>query len=228
MWHRSVSDLMTAPAVSVRADAPFKEIAKLLAEHDVTALPVVDDGSRPVGVVSEADLLRKEAGQRDPADLMPPPYASSADRAKAEAVSAVELMTSPAVTARPEWTVVEAARTMEQHRVKRLPVVDEVGCLVGVLSRSDLLRVFLRQDRAIRDEITSEVLGRTLRLSPLAVTVHVVDGRVSLEGTIERRSVVPVLVALCNGVDGVVDVREHLRYRADDSSSPAPAHHQPA
>lgn len=228
MWHRNVSDLMTTPVVSARPDTPFKEVAKLLAEHDVTALPVVDHGNRPVGVVSEADLLRKAAGQPDPADIMPAPYASPADRAKAEAITAGELMTSPAVTARPEWTVVEAARTMEQHRVKRLPVVDEVGCLVGVLSRSDLLRVFLRQDRAIRDEITSEVLGHALRLSPLAVTVHVVDGRVALEGTIERRSLIPVLVALCNGVDGVVDVREHLRYHEDDSSRPTTSHRQPA
>lgn len=88
MWHRNVSDLMTTPVVSARPDTPFKEVAKLLAEHDVTALPVVDHGNRPVGVVSEADLLRKAAGQPDPADIMPAPYASPADRAKAEAITA--------------------------------------------------------------------------------------------------------------------------------------------
>ncbi|MFF5187346.1 CBS domain-containing protein [Streptomyces sp. NPDC000345] len=218
MWHRTVSDLMTTSVVRVRRDTGFKEIAKLLAEYGITAVPVVDDDERPVGVVSEADLLRKEAAQSDPAGLLPVLRPGPAARAKAEAATAEGLMNSPAVTARPQWTVVEAAQVMERHHVKRMPVVDEAGSLVGLISRADLLRVFLRGDSAIREEISGDVLVRTLGITPDAVTVRVVDGRVSLEGIVERKSLVPVVVRLCRGVDGVVDVTSDLRHRIDDTS----------
>ncbi|MDX2678362.1 CBS domain-containing protein [Streptomyces soliscabiei] len=221
MRHRMVSDLMTASVVSVRRDTGFKEIAKLLAEHDITAVPVVDDDERVLGVVSEADLLRKEADRLDPGGLLPVLRPKPADRAKAGATTAEGLMNSPAVTARPQWTAVEAAQVMERHHVKRLPVVDETDRLAGLVSRADLLRVFLRGDSAIREEISGEVLVRTLGIAPEAVTVRVVDGRVSLKGTVERRSLVPVLVRLCQGVDGVVDVSAELHHRVDDTSAAA-------
>lgn len=226
MRHRMVSDLMTASVVRVRRETGFKEIARLLAEYDITAVPVVDDDDRPVGVVSEADLLRKEAGQRDPTGLLPVLHPRPTDRAKAEATTAEGLMNSPAVTARPQWTVVEAAQVMERHHVKRLPVVDEADRLVGVISRADLLRVFLRGDRAIRDEISRDILVRTLGIAPSAVTVHVVDGRVSLDGTVERKSLVPVALRLCRGVDGVVDVSGNLGHEIDDTVL-APADREP-
>jgi CBS domain-containing protein len=215
MQHRCVSDLMTRDVVRGGRDTTFKEIAKLLAEHDITAVPIVDDGDHPVGVVSEADLLRKEAQQPDPAGLLHGAHTPAADRAKAEAVTAEGLMTSPAVVARPQWTVVEAARVMESNHVKRLPVVDDVGRLIGVLSRADLVRVFLRQDSAIRDEIQGDVLTRTLGLAPYTVTVHVVDGRVTLDGTVEQASLAPIVERLCRGVDGVVDVHSHLVHKLD-------------
>jgi CBS domain-containing protein len=218
MRHRMVSDLMTTSVVRVREDAGFKDIAKLLAEYDITAIPVVDDDDRPVGVVSEADLLRKEAGQLDPAGLLPVLHPLPADRDKQEATDARGLMNSPAITARPQWTVVEAAQVMERSHVKRLPVVDEVDRLVGLISRADLLRVFLRGDSAIREEISGDVLVRTLGISPDSVTVRVVDGRVSLAGTVERKSLIPVAVRMCQGVDGVVEVTEQLRHRTDDTS----------
>ncbi|MCX5166776.1 CBS domain-containing protein [Streptomyces antibioticus] len=228
MWHRKVSDLMSTSVVRVRRDTGFKEIAKLLAEYGITAVPVVDDEEHVVGVVSEADLLRKEAAGVDPAGLLPVLRPRPADRAKAEATIAQGLMNSPAVTARPEWTAVEAAQVMERHHVKRLPVVDEAGRLVGLVSRADLLRVFLRGDSAIREEISGEVLLRTLGVEPDAVTVHVVDGRVTLRGTVERKSLVPVAVRLCQGVDGVVDVSAELDHRVDDTTTapdPEAAHH---
>ncbi|MEU3620008.1 CBS domain-containing protein [Streptomyces sp. NPDC006872] len=141
MWHRMVSNLVTTSVVRVSRDTGFKEIAKLLAEYGITAVPVVDDDERPVGVVSEADLLRKEAAQLDPVGLLPVLRPRPTARAKAEAARADGLMNSPAVTARPQWTAVEAAQVMERHRVKRLPVVDEADRLVGIISRADLLRV---------------------------------------------------------------------------------------
>ncbi|MER6443432.1 CBS domain-containing protein [Streptomyces sp. NPDC001185] len=218
MQHRMVSDLMTTSVVQVRQNTGFKEIAKLLAEHDITAVPVVDDDDRPVGIVSEADLLRKEAGQLDPQGLLPVLHPRPTDRAKQEATTAAGLMNSPCITARPQWTVVEAAQVMERYRVKRLPVVDEADRLVGLISRADLLRVFLRSDQAIREEISRDILVRTLSIAPAAVTVHVVDGKASLNGTVERKSLIPIALRLCQGVDGVVDVTEQLNYRTDDAS----------
>lgn len=113
--------------------------------------------------------------------------------------------------------MVEAARLMDGHRVKRLPMVDEGGTLVGVVSRGDLLRVFLRRDEAVFVEITQDVLARTLGLTPADVTVGVSDGRVSLKGTVRARSLIPVVERLCGGVDGVVSVSTDVIYRCDDT-----------
>ncbi|MFF1511231.1 CBS domain-containing protein [Streptomyces sp. NPDC058326] len=196
MRHRSVADLMTPTAISVVPGTTFKEIAQLLDEFDITAVCVVDDSNRPVGVVSEADLVRRHAA------------GSRLDTAGA-------LMSSPAVVARPEWSVVRAARVMDRAGVKRLPVVDAEGRLVGVLSRSDLIQLFLRRDRAIQEEIVEDVITHTLRLSPSALSVQVEDGRVTLSGTLPRRGLVPVLLRLCNSVDGVVGVVDRLSYEEE-------------
>jgi CBS domain-containing protein len=218
MQHRTVSDLMTRVVVVARPATPFKELVKLLADSDVTALPVVDDSGRPLGVVSEADLLRKASDRPDPGGLVPLPSLEEWERAKAEGVRAEELMTAPAVCARADWTVVEAAQLMEVQEVKRLPVVDETDKLVGIVSRRDLLRVFLRRDDAIRDEINHDVMERTLGLGPAQVTAEVEGGKVELNGAVESRSLLPLVVRLCQSVDGVVDVRERLSYRFDDTS----------
>ncbi|GAA3357321.1 CBS domain-containing protein [Streptomyces antimycoticus] len=221
MHHRTVGDLRTRPVVQAPRDMPFKELVALLAESDVTAVPVVDGSGRPIGVVSEGDLLRKSSGQADPSGLLPVPHLEAWERAKAEGARAEQLMSAPAVCARPEWTVVEAARVMSDRSVKRLPVVDETDKLLGIISRGDLLRVFLRHDNAIRDEIERDLLLRTLRLAPSAMTVDVQEGEVTLAGSVETRSLVPVIVRLCRGVDGVVSVTEHLTYDTDDTGGSA-------
>jgi signal-transduction protein with cAMP-binding, CBS, and nucleotidyltransferase domain len=149
-------------------------------------------------VVSEADLLRKQTSA-------------------GVGSTAGELMTSPAVVAEPEWSVARAAQTMEKLKVKRLPVVDDDGRLIGVISRSDLLQLFLRQDRAIQKEILEEVIVQALGLPPSSLTVEVDDGRVTLSGRVERKSLLPVAVQLCEEVDGVVDVVNRLEYDRDDT-----------
>ncbi|MFF4145586.1 CBS domain-containing protein [Streptomyces sp. NPDC001698] len=215
MYHRTVEELMTRDVVRARRDTPFKELVRLLEENDVTAVPVVDELDRPMGVVSEADLLRKTTDQADPSGRTPIPHLEAWERAKAEGSRAEELMSAPAVCARPEWTVVEAARLMETQHVKRLPVVDEADRLLGIVSRGDLLRIFLRRDEAIRDEITGDLLRRTLGLDPRDVTAEVRDGRVTLAGTVEYGSLIPVIEQLCRGVDGVVSVSGNLAHRTD-------------
>ncbi|MFJ3235294.1 CBS domain-containing protein [Streptomyces sp. NPDC086787] len=217
MHHRTVDELMSRDVVRARRDTPFKELVRLLEENDVTAVPVVDELDRPLGVVSEADLLRKSADRADPSGRTPIPHLEAWERAKAEGSRAEELMSAPAVCARPEWTMVEAARLMEAQNVKRLPVVDETDRLLGIVSRGDLLRIFLRRDEAIREEITGDLLRRTLGLDPRDVSAEVRDGRVTLAGTVEYRSLIPVVEQLCRGVDGVVSVSGNLSYRKDDS-----------
>ncbi|MGW0748142.1 CBS domain-containing protein [Streptomyces sp. NPDC002587] len=219
MHHRTVAELMTRDVVRARRDMPFKEIVKLLADNDVTAVPVVDELDRPMGVVSEADLLRKSSAQADPSGRTPIPHLEAWERAKAEGARAEELMSAPAVCARPDWTVVEAARLMAVQNVKRLPVVDETDRLQGIVSRGDLLRVFLRHDDAIRDEITGDVLQRTMGPVAAEVTVEVHEGRVSLGGSVEAKSLIPVVERLCRSVDGVVSVSGDIRYGTDDSGS---------
>jgi len=203
MGHRTVGELMTREVVRVAPPTGFREIVALLREYDITAVPVVDGEDRPLGVVSEADLMRTQAAQEDPGVLLPPPTAPDVGPATAR-----ELMSSPAVCTTPDASVVEAARLMARHGVKRLPVVDEEGRLVGMVSRRDLLRVFLRDDPAIRQEIVEDVLGRTEGVSPAAVGVEVEQGRVVLSGTIEPAYLVPVVLRLCRAVDGVVSVTD--------------------
>lgn len=211
MQHRTVHDLMTRAVVRAHRDTGFKKIAQLLADHDISALPVVDDDEHPVGVVSEADLLGQQAGQPDPAGLLPSREPGPGSLVTSEASTAEELMTRSPVVARPEWNVVEAARVMADNQVKRLPVVNEADRLVGILSRTDLVRVFLRRDEAIREEITRDVLERTLGLAARQVTVDVQAGRVTLRGDVAPGLLVPVVERLCQSVDGVVEVHSHLR-----------------
>lgn len=219
MQHRTVQDVMTQQVVTVRRETPFKRVAELLADNDVTAVPVVDSGFRPIGIVSESDLLRKEVVRPEPDGRSPVPWLHPRDRDRSEAETAAGLMTTLLVTARPDWSVVEAARTMERRQVKRLPVVDDTGLLVGVVSRGDLLRVFLRHDTAIREEIVQDVLRLALFIAPGAVQVHVLDGVVTLTGQIERHSLLPVVLRLCRTVDGVVAVHDRLTYVFDDGRS---------
>ncbi|WP_328333189.1 MULTISPECIES: CBS domain-containing protein [unclassified Streptomyces] len=213
MDHRRISELMTRDVVSVRTDTPFKEIARTLAEHDVSAVPVLDRAGRPAGIVSEADLLREAADRSDLSGRTPLPRLEAWERARAEGHNAEEVMSAPAVCAHQDWTVVEAARLMAVHHVKRLPVVDETDTPLGLVARADLLRVFLRQDRAIHEEIVHDVLTTTLGFAPSDVTVEVTDGQVLLRGTVDDSSLVPVLIRLCTSVDGVVSVSERLSYR---------------
>lgn len=222
MRHRRIEELMTREVVSVRGDAPFKEIARLLAEHRVTAVPVLDSSNRVVGVVSEGDLLRKTADLVTAPDGQPAvPGLEAWERAKAEGTRAEELMSAPPVCARTDWTVAEAARLMEVHKVKRLVVVDDADRLVGIVSRRDLLGIFLREDADIRREINEDVLTDTLCLDPAALTVEVRNGRVELSGRLPLRSVVPAIERMCATVDGVVSVSTHLAYDSDDMPDPA-------
>ncbi|MFG3344200.1 CBS domain-containing protein [Streptomyces sp. NPDC048018] len=216
MQHRTVFEVMTHDVVTAAPETPFKEIARLFAENDVSAVPVVDADRRLLGVVSEADLLRATAELPDLEGRWAGVGLLSREGGLSDAETAAELMSSPAVTAQANWNLVETARTMQQKEVKRLPVADETGRLVGIVSRSDLLRPFLRSDDAIRDEIEHDVLYDTLRLAPDTVRVTVDDGVVKLTGRVDERADIRVIVRLCRSVDGVVALHESIEYANDN------------
>ncbi|MFD9128705.1 CBS domain-containing protein [Kitasatospora sp. NPDC059571] len=226
MLHRTVESVMTRDVFTVRPDTPFKEIVALLQSAGIAGVPVTDEDGRPIGVVSEADLVRREAdGPTDRHDVSG--KARLAGLTPTSAETAAGVMSSPVVTARPRWSIVRAARLMEQRGLKRLPVVDDSGRLVGTVSRIDLLSPFLRGDGEIAAEIEADVLGETLWLSPGTVTVTVDDGVVGLRGTVPQRSLVPVIERLCASVDGVVAVHQELAFEVDDGPTRATAFPSP-
>lgn len=205
---------MTTDVITVRQDAPFKEVARLLDEHSVSALPVLDENDRLVGIVSEADLLPKEYRDR-PGRLAR--LIHRQELVKAEGDVAAALMTTPAVTIGPDASLADAAQRMMHERVKRLPVVTDDGDLIGIVSRADLVEAFLRPDETIARELYREIDSRVLLTEPGTVEVTVDNGVVTLRGQLDRRSSVEIVEKLARQTDGVIDVSNELRYRWDDS-----------
>jgi CBS-domain-containing membrane protein len=215
---RTVQDVMTREVVAVQGPTPFKELVRLLNEHRVTAVPVLDDTGRTVvGVVSESDLALKEvAPLREAHTRVFETIQHRDERAKAASLTAAELMTAPGVTVGPQEPVAAAARRMYDRRVKRLPVVDHSGALVGIVTRADLLKVFLRSDDELRFDVLDHVTGDLLRLPPGMVEVQVSDGIVRLAGRVRLRSQALNLEKVTGAVDGVVAVESRLTWRVDD------------
>lgn len=216
MKRRTVGDVMTKSVVTVPADAPFIEIADAMAEHRISAVPVMDESGRLAGIVTEADLLRKEEHRddREPRRLRLRRHAQA--EAKAHAVDARGLMSTPVVTVTPTTSVAEAARVLNTHGFKAMPVVKE-GRLAGIVARRDLLRVFHRSDDDIRDEIISDVLICRLWQDPAEVHVRVQEGVVHLTGRVEQKSLIPIIVRMTAATEGVVDVVQDLGYDYDDT-----------
>ncbi|WP_406490024.1 CBS domain-containing protein [Streptomyces phaeochromogenes] len=213
-----VSDVMTHTVAAIGRGARFKEIVQMMAEWKVSALPVVEGEGLVVGVVSEADLLPKEEFR----DSDPDRYTQLrrlSDLAKAGAVTAGELMTSPALTTHPNATLAQAARTMARAKVKRLPVVNDLGMLEGIVSRADLLKVFLRDDEEIAEEVRREVVAYLFPTPASTVRVEVQDGVVKLGGHVRDTSLVPVAARLVRAVEGVVDVEFELAGHAGSSEA---------
>lgn len=229
MKHRKVGNVMTSDVVRVTEATSFKQVASLLSQHRISGLPVVDDDEKVVGVVSESDLMTRQArrGATAPWRLLLRGPASRRTAAKAEALTAGRLMSTPPVTVHADDSIAYSARTMAEHGVERLPVLDEEERLVGIVTRRDLLQVFLRPDTDIREEVVQEVIVNTLWLTPTAVEVRVEDGVVTLEGEVERRSEVTIAGSATARIDGVVAVDNRLTSRLDDSALRAvssPAH----
>ncbi|MFE3864453.1 CBS domain-containing protein [Streptomyces goshikiensis] len=202
----TVADVMSSRVIAVTPSTGFKDIAAAMKQWKVTALPVIEGEGRVVGVVSEADLLPKEEFHEHGPGLVEQ-MRRLGDTAKAGSTRAEELMTAPAVTIRPDATLPRAARLMADRHVKRLPVVDADGTLQGMVSRADLLKVFLRTDEELTAEIRHEVVERLFPLSRKTVRVTVSQGIATLTGEVRDRDVIPMAEHLTRSVEGIVDVR---------------------
>jgi CBS domain-containing protein len=225
MKRHTVADVMTRDVVTVSEETGYKQIVETLARRSVSAVPVIDADRHVVGVVSEADLLHKiDVGTLEPHGWLVERRRARIAREKANADFARELMTTPALSVAEDDPIAATARIMDSERVKRLPVVDAEGRLVGIVSRSDLLRPFQRSDEDLRTEILDGVLLRTMWMDPSGFTVTVEQGVVTIHGEVERRSTIPILVAVIRAVPGVVDVIERLSHRLDDDHAHPPAH----
>jgi CBS domain-containing protein len=218
-----VKELMVDNPIAIGPETPLKDVAAILVEHGISGLPVISEQRKVLGVVSEADILIKEQG--------PEPRRNGLvgwlltgdlpERGKLAARKSGEAMTSPAITIRPDAHVAEAARVMTEHGIKRLPVVDARGKLVGILTRSDLVRAFARPDEEIEREIREDVVRRALGLDGQGLNVRVERGDVMLSGELERRTDVELLPRFVARVPGVVSVSTVLTWRWDDRSAEA-------
>lgn len=216
--HRTVSDVMTSRVHVATPLAPFKLLVRLIEENRVSAIPIVDQKGLPVGIVSESDLLLKERRLEleSSRDLL---HARKRrhDRVKAAGTVASDVMTSPAITVPSDTSLSEAARLMHERNVRRLVVVDEAGRIAGIVSRSDLLQVFLRSDEELREEIVSRLIPVALLSLADAIGVEVSWNIATLSGEVERKSDAEILTRLTKELDGVVAVVDQLSYRWDDS-----------
>jgi CBS domain-containing protein len=217
MKNRTVKDLMT-PAdlvVSVRPDTPYKIVAELLAVNRVSGLPVLGPTGRVIGVITESDLLAKEIRANGPV-----PGSSSlhrgpqVDEYKARALTAIDLMTAPAITAAPREGAATAAARMELRGIRRMPVVDEGGHLLGIVSRRDLLRPYLRRDEEIRADVLT-LLADQFGYVPESWTVGVREGVVTLRGELRTRGDKRAINAAAGRIDGVVSVVGEQTYAVE-------------
>jgi CBS domain-containing protein len=217
--HRTVSDVMTSRVHVASPLAPFKQLVRLIEENRISAIPIVDQQGVPIGIVSESDLLYKERRRelQSSMDLLHP-QGRRHDRAKAEGMVASEIMTCPAITVGSDTSLSQAARLMQESHVRRLVVVDDRGRIAGIVSRSDLLQVFLRTDEELRSEIVGTLIPALLTSSPEKVGVDVRWNVVTLSGEVDRKSDAEMLTRLARELDGVVGVVEELSHKWDDTA----------
>jgi CBS-domain-containing membrane protein len=222
MRQHEVREVMTADPVTVTPATPLKYVAEILVHQKVSAVPVLSPQGRVLGVVTEADLLRKEELKRDPDGWRAIHLSYRERRDIATAETAGEIMSAVPVTVRPSTTVAEAARLLDQYGVNCVPVADESGKLVGVVGPRNLLRVFLRPDDEIRAEIIDDILVRYLATNPALVKVEVTNGVVRLAGELESRSMLALIGPAIRAIEGVIDVQGEPGYAIDDTV-PLPA-----
>jgi CBS domain-containing protein len=212
MKNWTVDDVMTVAVVSVDQAASYRSVVDTLIERRFSAVPVVDDFQRVIGVVSEADLLRKIEYAEGGEPRLFEGRRRRGERVKAHGRTAADLMSAPVVTVLSGTSIPAAARKMDAERVKRLPVIDDLGRLVGVVTRGDLLKIHLRPDEDIRADVAA-VLADT-------ITVEVTEGVTTLGGHVRLWSAATESARLAYQIPGVVEVVDKISFDVDDSGDP--------
>lgn len=208
-----VKDVMTKQVVTVRPRTPLKDVARTMVARRVSGMPVVDDDGSVLGVVSEGDILVKERGRPGTGSLLDHLLEVNGHEAgKHEARDAADAMTSPPVTIRPDRPVAEAASLMLDRCVNRLPVIDKHGKLVGIVTRADLVRAFVREDEAIEHEIREDVILRTLWSTPERFRIDVDGGEVTIEGEVSDAESAEMLARFVERVPGVIGIRSRVTW----------------
>lgn len=216
-----VQEIMSSDVLTIGPEAEIRDVARIFVEHGISGLPVCGARREILGVVSEGDILFKEQGPRARSVLSRLGGKAPKELEKALAVKVSEAMTAPAITVSRHCSVAEAAGLMSEHGINRLPVVKD-GELVGIVTRTDLVRAFVRTDEEIRREIEEDLLRRTFWIEvPEAIRVDVERGVVRLNGHLRTSSDASLLVRLVNRVPGVVSVQSDLRWTTDDMSRDA-------
>ena len=223
---KTVRDIMTHPVQSVRPETPLKEVARLLIDRRISGLPVVDDGGKVLGVVSEGDLLMKNQDHgavhhRPLARIFGESEETRRVLAKVEARTAGDAMTTPAITIDAGRPVNAAATLMVEHKVNRLPVTED-GRLAGIVTRADVVRTFVRSDEDLAEAIREEVLVRALWMDPAGFTVEVVDGIATVTGRVRRRSTAAMIEPMIEMLPGIIAVSTDVKWSEDDSTIDAP------
>jgi len=217
-----IRDLMTTDVVTVTPSTPLKEAAELLAGRRISGVPVVEPDDRVVGVLSEADVLVQERGApRSGRGLLSLVFDPDAVwREKLGARTVAEAMTTPAICIGPNRPVHAAAERMLEDGVNRLPVVED-GRLLGIVTRADLVRAFIRSDDEIAVEIREQVFGRALWLDPDQLVVHVDEGVAKIFGELRSDVDEQAMISLVTRVPGVVSVASHVATDAVGSNGRA-------
>jgi CBS domain-containing protein len=217
-----VADVMTTDVAAVPEAARYKEIAAILRRHGVSSLPVLDPGGRVVGVVSEADLLDRHTAREIPSGTIRLAW-KLRQWSRASVATAADLMTTPAVTVRPDDPMAEAARLMQSRRLRRLPVTDARSRLAGVISRADVLSTADRPDEQIRHEVMTKVIGGRFRLNPRTFDVTVSSGQVTIAGCVDDQPAAIRLIGAIWQVEGVCGVSDRLMYLTPEQLEACPA-----
>lgn len=216
-----VRDVMTTPAVTVRSDATLKDVAAVLGERRISGLPVVSDDGRVLGVLSEQDFLYKEREtphERRRRTLFAA-RSTHGEMKKVRARTAGDAMSAPAITTEPNRPLSEVASVMLDNHVRRLPVVDPDGIVLGVVTRSDLVRAFIRPDEDVAREIEDDVIARRLEIPAGRVRLSVEKGEVTLSGEVRSRAEADRLLQLVRQVPGILSVESEITWQ--EARSPA-------
>jgi CBS domain-containing protein len=221
-----VRDVMSTSVVTAAPAMHLQELAALLADRAISGVPVVDESGAVIGVVSEADLLMKQLGGarrgRGLLDWVFGPAVSGDELRRRAATSVRDAMSSPAITIEADRPIHEAATTMVERSINRLPVVED-GRLVGIVTRADLVHAYLQRDDDVMRTVQDRVLREAMWLDPDEFDVTVSDGVVTILGTVDRRTTATIIGKLIGVVDGVERVENQIAWNWDDTDIEPPA-----